>query len=165
MASAAKRIRWVRWIGVAFCCATALVYLVSLWCVIFWLAPGGSLVIAAAGGAVGISWVRPGIGFISAGFTYWQMDQTLFNKTWEDGIWPHFAWNNSNPMVFVPLWLVLAIAVPLTIWAWVRSRRPPPGCCRKCGYDLTGNVSGRCPECGVTVGDAARSVQPSGDQK
>ena len=23
--------------------------------------------------------------------------------------------------------------------------------CRKCGYDLTGNVSGRCPECGTAV--------------
>ena len=25
--------------------------------------------------------------------------------------------------------------------------------CRGCGYDLTGNVSGRCPECGVVVLD------------
>lgn len=26
-------------------------------------------------------------------------------------------------------------------------RRYPAGCCQKCGYDLTGNESGRCPEC------------------
>lgn len=26
--------------------------------------------------------------------------------------------------------------------------RFPPGCCVKCGYDLKGNVSGVCPECG-----------------
>jgi hypothetical protein len=25
------------------------------------------------------------------------------------------------------------------------------GTCRVCGYNLTGNVSGRCPECGTTV--------------
>ncbi|UCG17088.1 MAG: hypothetical protein JSV19_03465 [Phycisphaerales bacterium] len=24
-------------------------------------------------------------------------------------------------------------------------------CCRRCGYDLTGNVSGVCPECGEPV--------------
>jgi hypothetical protein len=24
-------------------------------------------------------------------------------------------------------------------------------CCGGCGYDLTGNVSGRCPECGLTI--------------
>ena len=27
-------------------------------------------------------------------------------------------------------------------------RRFPAGHCQKCGYDLTGSVSGRCPECG-----------------
>ncbi|HOW71952.1 MAG TPA: hypothetical protein PKY77_15240 [Phycisphaerae bacterium] len=28
-------------------------------------------------------------------------------------------------------------------------RQYPPGCCCKCGYDLTGNLSGVCPECGA----------------
>lgn len=26
-----------------------------------------------------------------------------------------------------------------------------PAKCRKCGYDLTGNMSGRCPECGTDI--------------
>ena len=29
--------------------------------------------------------------------------------------------------------------------------RPKRGLCQTCGYDLTGNVSGVCPECGVEV--------------
>lgn len=32
--------------------------------------------------------------------------------------------------------------------------RPPklqPGHCKACGYDLTGNVSGRCSECGMPI--------------
>jgi len=33
----------------------------------------------------------------------------------------------------------------------VRSRRLKTGVCAKCGYDLTGNVSGVCPECGTTL--------------
>ena len=35
----------------------------------------------------------------------------------------------------------------------VRERRPfyPPGHCQKCGYNLTGNVSGVCPECGTAT--------------
>jgi hypothetical protein len=42
-------------------------------------------------------------------------------------------------------------------FCWYRTRAPvrrpfPPGRCRKCGYNLTGNVSGRCPECGTPVG-------------
>ena len=28
-------------------------------------------------------------------------------------------------------------------------RKLTPGTCPQCGYDLTGNVSGRCPECGA----------------
>ena len=33
----------------------------------------------------------------------------------------------------------------------VRRRRPRPGRCAECGYDLTGNESGVCPECGRKV--------------
>jgi predicted amidophosphoribosyltransferase len=40
----------------------------------------------------------------------------------------------------------------LTVILWFADRRRiPPGHCQKCGYDLTGNVSGICPECGTPV--------------
>jgi hypothetical protein len=32
-----------------------------------------------------------------------------------------------------------------------RSRRIRPGCCPRCGYNLTGNTSGVCSECGLTA--------------
>ena len=32
-----------------------------------------------------------------------------------------------------------------------RMRRARAGCCLTCGYDLTGNESGVCPECGVKI--------------
>ena len=32
-----------------------------------------------------------------------------------------------------------------------RDPGPPPGHCQDCGYDLTGNVSGVCPECGSKI--------------
>ena len=31
----------------------------------------------------------------------------------------------------------------------IRGPRIKPGFCRQCGYDLTGNITGRCPECGT----------------
>lgn len=40
----------------------------------------------------------------------------------------------------------------LTSWIVSKSDDSPPDTCQNCGYDLTGNVSGRCPECGEPVG-------------
>ncbi len=51
--------------------------------------------------------------------------------------------------LLVPLWIPLAIiAIPTAVLFHRDRRRILPGHCRKCGYDLTGNVSGICPECG-----------------
>ena len=47
---------------------------------------------------------------------------------------------------------ILASLLPAgraTAWLWRRAlRRKRGGRCPQCGYDLTGNVSGVCPECG-----------------
>ena len=48
-----------------------------------------------------------------------------------------------------PTWMALLLAWMPVFFAWRRLRRPVPGHCRKCGYDLTGNVSGVCSECGT----------------
>lgn len=53
--------------------------------------------------------------------------------------------------ICVPLWMLLLVpAIPT--WLLFRSdlRYIPPGHCHECGYNLTGNVSGRCSECGST---------------
>jgi len=42
----------------------------------------------------------------------------------------------------------LIAAWKLASAAWRRWGRRTPGVCEKCGYNLTGNVSGVCPECG-----------------
>lgn len=39
------------------------------------------------------------------------------------------------------------------------------GKCRKCGYDLTGNVSGTCPECGTRVDTAEKCNSEHTDKK
>ena len=50
-----------------------------------------------------------------------------------------------------PHWMTfLAVLVPSLI-GWFRSRRPPAGHCHNCLYNLTGNESGVCPECGTAV--------------
>ncbi len=50
----------------------------------------------------------------------------------------------------IPVWLPLAINALLTVFLFWRDRPILPGHC-PCGYDLRGNVSGVCPECGVEM--------------
>lgn len=50
------------------------------------------------------------------------------------------------------------------VWLKYRTREPfaPAGrYCRVCGYDLTGNVSGRCPECGTEIRNPELLPQPT----
>lgn len=50
----------------------------------------------------------------------------------------------------IPLWMPLIVFGVPSVWMWRRDRRcSRDGCCKRCGYDLTGKVSGACPECGV----------------
>jgi hypothetical protein len=56
---------------------------------------------------------------------------------------------------------VFAYAAAATLFGWP-GFRPPPGPdfdgCPRCGYDLTGNVSGRCPECGFNLSLSGNSA-------
>lgn len=64
---------------------------------------------------------------------------------------------------FVPVWLlVAAVGFPTAILRW-RDRRPKAGCCTVCKYDLTGNISGTCPECGTAVDRCERGTMPPRD--
>ncbi|MCA9255222.1 MAG: RDD family protein [Phycisphaerales bacterium] len=59
------------------------------------------------------------------------------------------------------------IARTKVIWKRYRDKAPfrPPGSnCHQCGYDLTGNTSGQCPECGTaTIGAAPPADLAEGD--
>lgn len=75
------------------------------------------------------------------------------------GRWlPGIAIGGCPGNVVVPLWLATAAALLAWLilsWPDLRARwlawRLGPDHCLRCGYDLTGNVSGRCPECGKTI--------------
>jgi hypothetical protein len=62
------------------------------------------------------------------------------------------SWSIQRSIV-LPYWLpCLITAIAPAIWLWARlarSRRRRRGLCLSCGYDLTGNESGTCPECGA----------------
>jgi len=71
----------------------------------------------------------------------WITWHRLERHTYQPGLGERVEWD-------VPLWEPLLLVLIPTIVLWHQDRRSPPGHCRQCGYDLTGNESGRCPECG-----------------
>jgi hypothetical protein len=75
-------------------------------------------------------------------------------KSWPG--WYPFA--DHNPFLGISE-IMLAIAVCWLIRAYLEARPRDPMQCAKCGYNLTGNVSGRCPECGsITEASVAKGI-------
>ena len=77
--------------------------------------------------------------------------------------WTFTYYHTRNPETLeidVPDWsLILLFASPAVVWVISRRRRTrKTDCCVHCGYSLTGNTSGVCPECGT----ACRAADLSG---
>ncbi len=69
------------------------------------------------------------------------------------GSFSHIRQQGGHLITLVlPGWLVVlllsAYPVPMLAYGLLRRKPIPPGHCEKCGYNLKGNVSGVCPECG-----------------
>ncbi len=61
---------------------------------------------------------------------------------------PHLATHHSLATYVLPIWFV-------SLFLWLRdltkSGHDRPGTCATCRYNLTGNESGVCPECGTEI--------------
>ena len=65
----------------------------------------------------------------------------------------HRTVNQEYRELKIPYWALLLLFIAYPTFAFIRGpvrrwRRQRKGLCVYCGYDLTGNVSGVCPECG-----------------
>ena len=77
------------------------------------------------------------------------------------GWWSWFDFKSSKSQLAstwhftFPHWFLLLLSAVLpSIWLikwWKKRRLAMVGCCPACGYDLTGNETGVCPECGAST--------------
>ena len=59
--------------------------------------------------------------------------------------WDRRIWVAAAGAVIALTGIIIAVLIAAT------GRHPAPNRCQACGYNLTGNISGVCPECGETV--------------
>jgi hypothetical protein len=71
-----------------------------------------------------------------------------FERTSTVGVFGH-----ERSALWAPTWLLWAIFIYPPVWWFLRRgwHHAKPGLCTACGYNLTGNTSGTCPECGTAV--------------
>jgi hypothetical protein len=135
-AAAPARRHWYKWAGLA----------ASAFCTVLWL---GSLIYVLR---------IPGCGW-TARLCYGAFD--FFTPATQPPAWSLNRFNAMPPRLLpsfgslrggwfavVPLWIPQVVFAGLTAYLFWREWRTRPGRCPSCGYDLTGNVSGVCPECG-----------------
>ncbi len=60
----------------------------------------------------------------------------------------------AAPFVALIVWVYEALVLTIGLLIAVQPRRWVASACRVCRYDLAGNVSGVCPECGNSVAPA-----------
>lgn len=95
---------------------------------------------------------------VSKGWSYDRIPMTIGVQFYAlVSLWMR-SWQVPGAVVYyVPLYLPMIAIAGFTALLWRRDRRVPPGYCI-CGYDLTGNVSGVCSECGAAI-ETARNAR------
>jgi len=86
--------------------------------------------------------------FLASPGVYWVVIEVVI------GGWQRFL---DEALFLSPFVVVSFICAVLGFHAAARTQpKPVPQYCLKCGYNLRGNVSGRCPECGSALPDEQR---------
>ena len=143
-----RLLRVAKWGGVGASLAIGALILVSQFWTISWgRKPGWGWYVFRGT----LAWVRPGAlyNFPEPG---WRAYRYYYGQKRQPSSWyPKILVSPTRASIFIPLWLPFAIiGLPTARVWWTDLKRPKAGHC-PCGYDLRGNVSGTCPECGVQV--------------
>lgn len=91
-----------------------------------------------------------GIGLVPLYRTYYiDGNSARYEPHLETPLQPVAVYRDQFPgvRIIIPIWQTTALCVLLAVAITLWKRRITPGHCA-CGYDMTGNTSGFCPECG-----------------
>ena len=83
-------------------------------------------------------------------------DYAVADRTNSFASWPRYSSKGTPPTleIHIPFWLPTFLLVVITALFFYRDRKPKPGQCINCRYNLAGLESNRCPECGTEIPQA-----------
>ena len=139
----------LKWGGTAACLSILCAFIFSTQRAVQWVSPTDTYAVMLHFGAVAFLWKPPS--YRCPDFVGWYVAHYSGTLDLRDCFgWPAINQSMSVLEVWLPLWIPFVLVAVPTAFLWWRDRhRIPPGRCQKCGYNLTGNVSGVCPECGT----------------
>lgn len=155
--------RWMKWAGATVCALLMVMWVFSMWGSVSWVVSGDS---------ADPVWNPNYVAHRSVDWKFLLMTQRLFivrsdtewlRPTGWRVMWfkkpefmpaglPRFNIYSGTWNFMLPLWTpFLLVAIPTAFLFWRDHRKIPQGHCQNCGYSLTGNTSGICPECGEQI--------------
>ena len=150
--------RLLTWVGTVICVLILGPWALSYWWSVGYVGPSWDCQLLA-----GVVVYHSGISWGCTGWAFGDVPRGLFRDA---PLIPAVGRSSVGITACFPLWLPLAVfGVPTGVFwwhAWREDCRIPPGHCQHCGYDLTGNVSGQCPECGTPVPSDGREQAGQG---
>jgi len=145
---------------IALCLCLIALWLLSGWCAATY-GDGQTYQIRTIGGGLEVSWGAP-LPFPVRHCDFYDGFSCSMRPSYALLPLPYADHLATWHVVGVPAWPVALVAFAILIREYRRWRRSAGSGTRcPCGYDLTGNVSGRCPECGTALnsGEGARDRQ------
>ena len=140
------RIGWIcKWAGLVICLLFAIAWVTSLFRNV---SLGWQTFVALGDGSLSLF----NDNNVCVTVPFWLHTNPISPRSYGLCVWrgSYDTWLGIRCYGTMPLWIpLLVIAVPTTLLWWRGRRRVPPDHCQQCGYNLTGNVSGVCPECGA----------------
>lgn len=144
-------VKWVALFACVLCCAAGVLSLWSFSMAGVQVGPLEYWVLGLSDGAVSLSVVdsypRPQFVFVGG---LRPSSVTLLPRKIGPmfGCLAHLSMSGKETTWILPLWIPILVLGVLTFALFRSDRLGPPGHCPTCRYDLTGNTSGVCPECG-----------------
>jgi hypothetical protein len=163
MARLSRKLRVCKWIGTVGCVLIVGAFLASGWLEfgVTWKGEQFGHLLSLDSGAI---WIQRGraAGFRDVSSSYLRSHDLSLSRG-ESAFVPDLI-RPIRPVIgpishilILPLWVPFVFLLIPTMLLWRRDRqRPRPGFCQRCDYDLTGNVSGRCPECGLEIAEPTK---------